>query len=77
MEGFLVAAMVLVFLALAVLIFVGGRGLRPGAAAAPAPPAGPWPPVALLVPVTGAAAGLKKRLAALLQPGLSRLPGGL
>lgn len=64
MESFLVAAMVLVFLVLAVLILVGGRGLRPGAA--PTRPAGSWPPVALLVPVTGAAVGQEARLAALL-----------
>ena len=67
MEGFLVAAMVLMLLALAVLTLVGGRGLRPATAAALGRPAGPWPPVALLVPVTGAAAGLEARLAALLR----------
>jgi ceramide glucosyltransferase len=67
MAIFLPAAMALTLLALAVLIFVGGRGLRPAAAAALAPPAGPWPPVALLVPVTGAAKGLEERLRALLR----------
>ena len=44
MEAFLVAAMALVLLALAVLIFVGGRPLRPGAGGrwAKLPSPGPW-----------------------------------
>lgn len=66
MEFFLVAAMALTLLALAVLIFVGGRGLWPGPIAALARPRGDWPPLALLVPVTGAAPGLAERLTALL-----------
>ncbi len=65
MEIFILAAMALVLLALAVLISAGGRSLRPGAAAE-ASQSGPWPRVAVLVPVTGAAAGLAGRLTALL-----------
>lgn len=63
MEGFILAAMVLVLVALTLLIFVGGRPLR----AAPVDLAGPWPRVAVLVPVTGAAAGLEARLQRLLK----------
>ena len=66
MEVFQVAAMALVLLALAVLIFVGGRPLRPGARLEVGQITGPWPRVAVLVPVTGAAAGLATRLARLL-----------
>ena len=55
--------MVLVLVALTLLIFVGGRPLR----AAGVKLAGPWPRVALLVPVTGAAAGLAARLQMLLK----------
>ncbi len=62
MEGFILAAMVLVLLVLAALIFVGGRPLR----AEVGELAGPWPRVAVLVPVTGAAAGLATRLERLL-----------
>ncbi len=62
---FLLAAMGLVSLALAVLIFEGGRRLRRGAAAAVSPLTAD-PPVAVRVPVTGAAAGLAGRLTALL-----------
>jgi ceramide glucosyltransferase len=54
--------MVLVLLALAILIFVGGRPLRAEAGEL----VGPWPRVAVLVPVTGAAAGLATRLSRLL-----------
>ena len=61
-EGLILAAMVLVLLALAVLIFVGGRPLRAVAGEL----AGPWPQVSVLVPVTGAAAGLAARLEQLL-----------
>ncbi len=61
-EGLILGAMVLVLLALAVLIFVGGRPLRAEAGEL----AGPWPCVAVLVPVTGAAAGLATRLERLL-----------
>jgi hypothetical protein len=65
MENFLLAAMALVLLALAVLILEGGRRLRLGAAAQVSPlTAGPR--VAVLMPVTGAAAGLAGRLTALL-----------
>ena len=66
MEVFQVAAMALVLLALAVLIFVGGRPLRPGARVEVGQITGPWPKVSVLVPVTGAAAGLATRLAQLL-----------
>ena len=66
MEGFLVAAMVLVFLVLAVLIFVGGRAWRPAAADEVSRLTASWPRLAVLVPVTGAAAGLAGRLEALL-----------
>lgn len=62
MEGFILAAMVLVLLVLAALIFVGGRPLRAEAGEL----AGPWPRVAVLVPLTGAAAGLESRLKRLL-----------
>jgi ceramide glucosyltransferase len=61
-EGLILAAMVLVLLVLAVLIFVGGRPLR----AAAGELAGPWPKVSVLVPATGAAAGLAARLERLL-----------
>ncbi|MCL4500527.1 MAG: glycosyltransferase [Deltaproteobacteria bacterium] len=54
--------MILVLLVLAALIFVGGRPLR----AEVGELAGPWPQVAVLVPVTGAAAGLEERLRRLL-----------
>ena len=77
MEVFQVAAMALVLLALAVLIFVGGRPLRPGARVEVGQITGPWPKVSVLVPVTGAAAGLATRLERVAQPGLSRLPGGV
>ena len=66
MEVFQVAAMALVLLALAVLIFVGGRPLRPGARVEVGQITGPWPKVSVLVPVTGAAAGLATRLTRLL-----------
>ena len=66
MEVFQVAAMALVLLALAVLIFVGGRPLRPGARVEVGQITGPWPKVSVLVPVTGAAAGLARRLERLL-----------
>ena len=66
MEVFQVAAMALALLALAVLIFVGGRPLRPGARVEVGQITGPWPKVSMLVPVTGAAAGLATRLAQLL-----------
>jgi ceramide glucosyltransferase len=63
MEGFILVAMGMVLLALTLLIFAGGRPLR----AAVADLAGPWPRVAVLVPVTGAAPGLEERLRRLLQ----------
>ena len=66
MEVFQVAAMALVLLALAVLIFVGGRPLQPGARVEVGQITGSWPRVAVLVPVTGAAAGLATRLRRLL-----------
>ena len=65
MEVFLMTAMALVLLALAFLIFAGGRRLRPGAAAEVSRLT-EWPRLAVLVPVTGAAAGLAGRLEALL-----------
>ena len=50
------------------LIFVGGRPFPSAAAAAEVGRIrGPWPRVALLVPVTGATAGLEGRLQALLR----------
>ncbi len=62
------AAMALMLSYLSVLIFVGGRPLRSAAAAAEVDRIrGPWPRLALLVPVTGAAAGLEGRLQALLR----------
>lgn len=64
MEGYILAAMVLVLFILAGLIFVGGRSLRAGAEAGEI--IGPWPQLAVLVPVTGAAAGLAARLQRLL-----------
>ncbi len=68
MEYFVAAAMVLMLSYLTVLIYVGGRPLRPAAAAAEVDRLGsPWPRLALLVPVTGAAAGLAGRLQALLR----------
>jgi ceramide glucosyltransferase len=65
MEVFIIPAMALVLLGLAYLIFAGGRRLRPGTAAEVSRVTA-WPRLALLVPVTGAAAGLKARLEALL-----------
>jgi cellulose synthase/poly-beta-1,6-N-acetylglucosamine synthase-like glycosyltransferase len=65
MEGFLAATMALVLLGLGVLVFVGGRGLKPGAAAE-AGRLTAWPRVAVLAPVTGAAPGLEARLESLL-----------
>lgn len=65
MEIFILAAMALVLLGLAYLIFEGGRRIRPGSAAE-ASRLTAWPQVAVLVPVTGAAAGLAARLEALL-----------
>ena len=62
LEGLILTAMLLVLLALAVLIFVGGQPLR----AEVGELAGPWPKVSVLVPVTGAAAGLEVRLQRLL-----------
>ncbi len=62
MELLILAGMGLVLLALTSLVVVGGRALR----AAPEDLAGPWPRVAVLTPVTGAAAGLAGRLEALL-----------
>ena len=68
MTWIILAAMVLIFSYLSVLIFVGGRPLRSAAAAVEIDhPSGPWPRLALLVPVTGAAAGLEGRLQALLR----------
>ena len=68
MTGMILAAMVLIFSYLSVLIFVGGRPLRSAAAALEIDrPSSPWPRLALLVPVTGAAAGLEGRLQALLR----------
>ena len=65
MEVFILVAMALVLLAMGVLVFEGGRRLRAGAAAEVSQlPAGPR--VAVLVPVTGAGAGLAGRLTALL-----------
>ncbi|MGA8573481.1 MAG: glycosyltransferase [Desulfobaccales bacterium] len=67
MTGIFLAAMALVFSYLTVLIFVGGRPLRSAAGALEVDRLrGPWPRLALLVPVTGAAAGLEGRLQALL-----------
>ncbi len=63
MEFLLPAAMLLVLLAFAALIFIGGRSLK----AEPGELTGPWPKVAVLVPVTGAAAGLESRLKLLLR----------
>lgn len=65
MEVFIIPAMALVLLGLAYLIFAGGRRLRPGTAAEVSRLTA-WPRLAVLVPVTGAAAGLKARLEALL-----------
>jgi cellulose synthase/poly-beta-1,6-N-acetylglucosamine synthase-like glycosyltransferase len=68
MAGFIPAAMALMLFGLAMLIFVGGRPLRSAAAAAEVDRMrGLWPRLALLVPVTGAAAGLEGRLQALLR----------
>ncbi len=65
MEVFILAAMALVLLGLAYLIFEGGRRLRPGTAAEVSRLTA-WPRLAVLVPVTGAAAGLAGRLETLL-----------
>ena len=65
MEVFIMAGMVLVLLVLAILIFAGGRRIRPGTAAEVSRPT-EWPRLAVLAPVTGAAAGLEGRLEALL-----------
>ncbi|MGD0827867.1 MAG: glycosyltransferase [Desulfobaccales bacterium] len=68
MEVFILAAMALMLSYLSVLIFVGGRPLRSAAAAAEVDRIrGPWPRLALLMPLTGAAAGLEGRLQALLR----------
>lgn len=67
MTEIILAAMAVMLLGLAVLIFVGGRWLRPAAAAeADSRITAPWPRVAVLVPVTGAPVGLRERLEALL-----------
>ncbi len=65
MEPFILAAMALVLLVLAILVGVGGRRLRPETAAGDSRVTA-WPSVALLTPVTGAAPGLEGRLVALL-----------
>lgn len=66
MEVLVLAAMAVVLLALAGLVFVGGRALRPSAVSGASRITGPWPAAAVLVPVTGAAPGLAGRLTALL-----------
>ena len=53
-------------LGLVALILMGGRGLTPGVRGTGGDPPGPWPPVALIVPVTGGASGLQAQLASLL-----------
>jgi ceramide glucosyltransferase len=67
LEGFILAAMALMLLALAVLILVGGRTLRPSAGGEASGRIAVWPAAAVLVPVTGAAPGLAGRLEALLR----------
>jgi hypothetical protein len=62
MEGFILGAMGLTLLWLTILIFVGGRPLRGAAGELD----GPWPQVAVLVPVTGATPGLSGRFFRLL-----------
>lgn len=66
MEWLVWFAMLLVLLAFTALIREGGLPLRRGAAGAESacPPA--WPPVALIVPVTGVSPGLRERLESLL-----------
>ncbi len=67
MTGMILPAMALMLFILAMLVFVGGRPLRSAAGALEVDcPKGPCPRLALLVPVTGAAAGLEGRLQALL-----------
>jgi cellulose synthase/poly-beta-1,6-N-acetylglucosamine synthase-like glycosyltransferase len=67
MEGLLLTAMALVLLALAGLILVGRRALRPAAGGEGTGGITVWPSVAVLVPVTGAAPGLAARLEAVLR----------
>jgi len=59
------SGMALSLLVLALLIGYGGRRLRRGDAEQP--PSGPWPPLALLVPVTGAPPGLSDCLRTLVE----------
>ena len=66
MEGFILGAMGLVLLLLAVLVLVGGRALKDIGQGEGAPEPAGWPRLALVVPVTGAAPGLAERLASLL-----------
>ncbi len=66
MEGFILGAMGLVLLILGVLVLVGGRALKDGAPGDRPKEPERWPPVALIVPVTGTAPGLGDRLSSLL-----------
>lgn len=66
MEGLILGAMVLVLLSLTGLILVGGRALKEGQAGSQENLPPRWPPLALLVPVTGASPGLAARLQSLL-----------
>ncbi len=66
MEGFILGAMGLVLLILGVLVLVGGRALKDGSPGDQSKEPERWPPVALIVPLTGAAPGLGDRLNSLL-----------
>ncbi len=66
MEWFLLGAMEVVLLAVAGLLLGGRRALKEARAGEGAPFPARWPPVALIVPVTGAAPGLGARLHSLL-----------
>lgn len=66
MEGYILAAMGSVLLLLALLVLRGGRVLRKVNPPELAKEPGRWPPVALIVPVAGAAPGLRDRLSSLL-----------
>ncbi|MDP3181879.1 MAG: glycosyltransferase [Desulfobaccales bacterium] len=66
MEGFILGAMGLVVLVVAGLVLVGGRSVKNVSSGDMAREPERWPPVALIVPVTGAAPGLGERLGSLL-----------
>ncbi len=66
MEALILGAMAVILLLIGALLIVGGRGLARGESGLRPDNPDPWPAVALLVPVAGAAADLAANLRSLL-----------